>query len=50
MIRAFAWHPHTIKFAVAFRDDSVKIFSSDNKLNPTLKYRQQKGVCDLAWR
>lgn len=27
MVRAFAWHPHTDKFAVALMDDSIKIYN-----------------------
>lgn len=27
-IRAFAWHPHTSKFAVALLDDSVRVYNS----------------------
>lgn len=27
VVRAFAWHPHTDKFAVALLDDSIKIYN-----------------------
>ncbi|XP_031458645.1 aladin isoform X1 [Phasianus colchicus] len=27
-VRAFAWHPHTSKFAVALLDDSVRVYNS----------------------
>ncbi|XP_075757715.1 aladin isoform X1 [Pelodiscus sinensis] len=27
-IRAFAWHPHTSKFAVALLDDSIRVYNS----------------------
>lgn len=27
VVRAFAWHPHTDKFAVALMDDSIKIYN-----------------------
>jgi len=49
-IRAFAWHPHVIKFAIALHDDSVKILIANNRLSPILKYREQRGICDLSWR
>ncbi|XP_028943386.1 aladin-like, partial [Antrostomus carolinensis] len=28
-IRAFAWHPHTSKFAVALLDDSIRVYNSN---------------------
>ncbi|XP_038020268.1 aladin isoform X4 [Motacilla alba alba] len=28
-IRAFAWHPHTNKFAVALLDDSIRVYNSN---------------------
>lgn len=27
VVRAFAWHPHADKFAVALMDDSIKIYN-----------------------
>ncbi|GAB6026590.1 hypothetical protein CHUAL_013003 [Chamberlinius hualienensis] len=49
-IRAFAWHEQLEKFAVAFHDDQVKIFSSNTLASPVLKYALQKNVTDLKWR
>ncbi|XP_013779615.1 aladin-like [Limulus polyphemus] len=49
-IRAFAWHPHTPKCAVALRDDSVRIFASGSRVTPLLKHKQQRGVADMAWK
>lgn len=28
-VRAFAWHPHTNKFAVALLDDSIRVYNSN---------------------
>ncbi|XP_033762982.1 LOW QUALITY PROTEIN: aladin-like [Pecten maximus] len=49
-VRAFAWHPHTTKFAYAMEDDSIKVHMARNELVPTLKHKLQKNVSDLAWR
>lgn len=49
-IRCFAWHPHTTKFAIALRDDSVKVYTaSKTDVTPVLKHKLQKGVADVAW-
>lgn len=37
MVRAFAWHPHTDKFAVALLDDSIKIYNPKRCRNWALK-------------
>ncbi|CAH1788749.1 unnamed protein product [Owenia fusiformis] len=49
-IRCFAWHPHTVKFAVVFNDDSIKVYSSGQDIVPTLKHKAQKGVATVAWK
>ncbi|XP_041479263.1 LOW QUALITY PROTEIN: aladin-like [Lytechinus variegatus] len=49
-IRAFAWHQHTNKCAVAWKDNTVKIFISGSDVVPTLKHRHQRGVSCLAWK
>ncbi|XP_013399135.1 aladin [Lingula anatina] len=49
-IRAFSWHPHTAKFALALRDDSVRVYTTGVGIVPTLKHKLQKGVADLAWQ
>ncbi|KAM8976479.1 aladin [Pelodytes ibericus] len=49
-LRAFAWHPHTNKFALALLDDSVRIYTSGSPTIPTLKHRLQKDVASLAWK
>lgn len=49
-IRAFAWHPHTSKCAVAWENDSVKIYSAESDVVPSLKHRYQHGVTCLAWK
>ncbi|KGL76163.1 Aladin, partial [Tinamus guttatus] len=33
-IRAFAWHPHTSKFAVALLDDSIRVYNSSRHFRP----------------
>ncbi|XP_056007017.1 aladin-like isoform X2 [Ostrea edulis] len=49
-VRAFAWHPHTLKFAYALGDDSIKVHSGKNDLVPILKHKLQKNVADIAWQ
>ncbi|KAJ8257963.1 hypothetical protein GJAV_G00191640 [Gymnothorax javanicus] len=49
-VRAFAWHPHTDKFAVALLDDSIRIYNSKSPTCPTLKHRLQRSVADLQWK
>ncbi|XP_037539924.1 aladin [Nematolebias whitei] len=50
VVRAFAWHPHTDKFAVALLDDSVKIYNPKSAITPTLKHRLQKNVAAMQWK
>ncbi|XP_062485133.1 aladin isoform X1 [Pezoporus occidentalis] len=49
-IRAFAWHPHTSKFAVALLDDSIRVYNSSSATIPSLKHRLQRNVAALAWK
>ncbi|XP_038608330.1 aladin [Tachyglossus aculeatus] len=49
-IRAFAWHPHTNKFAIALLDDSVRVYNSSSPTIPHLKHRLQRAVSALAWK
>ncbi|XP_075757719.1 aladin isoform X5 [Pelodiscus sinensis] len=49
-IRAFAWHPHTSKFAVALLDDSIRVYNSSSATVPILKHRLQRSVAALAWK
>ncbi|KAL2102007.1 hypothetical protein ACEWY4_003768 [Coilia grayii] len=49
-VRAFAWHPHTDKFAVALLDDSIRIYNSKSETAPTLKHRLQRSVAALQWK
>ncbi|NP_001087073.1 Aladin [Xenopus laevis] len=49
-LRAFAWHPHTYKFALALLDDSIRIYTAGSPTIPTLKHRLQKDVASLAWK
>ncbi|KAM6394891.1 LOW QUALITY PROTEIN: aladin [Rhynochetos jubatus] len=49
-VRAFAWHPHTSKFAVALLDDSIRVYNSSSATVPSLKHRLQRGVAAVAWK
>ena len=50
-VRCLAWHPHTTKLALAFRDDTVRVISGDSQATqPLLKYAGMKGVSCLAWQ
>ncbi|EDV26253.1 uncharacterized protein TRIADDRAFT_54056 [Trichoplax adhaerens] len=49
-IVALAWHPHISKFAVGFKDNTVRIMSLTNDKYNLLKHGQQEGVTCLAWR
>ncbi|XP_068777755.1 aladin isoform X6 [Struthio camelus] len=49
-IRAFAWHPHTSKFAVALLDDSIRVYNANSATIPTLKHRLQRNVAAMAWK
>ncbi|XP_026570586.1 aladin [Pseudonaja textilis] len=49
-IRAFAWHPHTNKFAVALLDDSVCVYNTNSTIVPILKHRLQRNVALMAWK
>lgn len=50
IIRGFAWHPHTEKFAIVCRDDSIRIHSLKANIVPVLKHRMQKEVADIMWK
>ncbi|KAJ6656187.1 hypothetical protein lerEdw1_004104 [Lerista edwardsae] len=49
-IRAFAWHPHTSKFAVALLDDSIRVYNANSATIPILKHRLQRNVASMAWK
>uniref|UniRef100_A0A8C6XDR8 Aladin WD repeat nucleoporin n=1 Tax=Naja naja TaxID=35670 RepID=A0A8C6XDR8_NAJNA len=49
-IRAFAWHPHTNKFAVALLDDSICVYNTNSTIVPILKHRLQRNVALMAWK
>ncbi|KAK9407316.1 aladin [Crotalus adamanteus] len=49
-IRAFAWHPHTNKFAVALLDDSIHVYNTNSTIVPILKHRLQRNVALMAWK
>ncbi|XP_077368761.1 aladin isoform X1 [Festucalex cinctus] len=51
VVRAFAWHPHTDKFAVALLDDSIKIYNHKScATTPILKHRLQRSVAAVKWK
>ncbi|XP_015246165.1 PREDICTED: aladin [Cyprinodon variegatus] len=50
VVRAFAWHPHADKFAVALLDDSIKIYNPQSAISPTLKHRLQRNVAAVQWK
>uniref|UniRef100_A0A672ICA3 Achalasia, adrenocortical insufficiency, alacrimia n=1 Tax=Salarias fasciatus TaxID=181472 RepID=A0A672ICA3_SALFA len=50
VVRAFNWHPHTDKFAVALLDDSIKIYNPKSATTPTLKHRLQRSVAAVQWK
>ncbi|XP_072305272.1 aladin [Eucyclogobius newberryi] len=50
VVRAFAWHPHADKFAVALLDDSIKIYNPKSANTPTLKHRLQRSVAAVQWK
>ncbi|KAM4700055.1 aladin [Discoglossus pictus] len=49
-LRAFVWHPHTSKFALALLDDSIRVYTAGSTTVPTLKHRLQKDVASMAWK
>ncbi|CAM5124716.1 unnamed protein product [Natator depressus] len=49
-IRAFAWHPHSSKFAVALLDDSIRVYNTNSATVPILKHRLQRNVASMAWK
>ncbi|KAG6927139.1 aladin WD repeat nucleoporin, partial [Chelydra serpentina] len=49
-IRAFAWHPHTSKFAVALLDDSIRVYNTNSATVPILKHRLQRNVASMVWK
>uniref|UniRef100_A0A8D0L516 Aladin WD repeat nucleoporin n=1 Tax=Sphenodon punctatus TaxID=8508 RepID=A0A8D0L516_SPHPU len=49
-VRAFSWHPHTSKFAVALLDDSIRVYNANSATIPILKHRLQRHVAAMAWK
>uniref|UniRef100_A0A8B9NFX1 Aladin WD repeat nucleoporin n=5 Tax=Accipitriformes TaxID=2558200 RepID=A0A8B9NFX1_9AVES len=49
-IRAFAWHPHTSKFAVALLDDSIRVYNSNRSpCSPSAcKALLRRRLCQLV--
>lgn len=48
-IKAFQWHPYCNKYAVAFKNDFVKVYSHNNQ-PVVLKHQKQVNVTCLAWK
>ncbi|XP_060564071.1 LOW QUALITY PROTEIN: aladin-like [Ruditapes philippinarum] len=58
-IKAFAWHPHTLKFSYTLKDDTVRVHANftelasslkHTELVPILEHKLQKNVSCLAWQ
>eukprot|EP00794_Sanderia_malayensis_P003209 gene3209-3685_t len=51
-IKAFGIHPHVHSFAVAYKDDTVKLFSTNsfNDFEPVMKDKKQKDVTCIEFR
>ena len=50
-IRCIAWHPHTTKLAMAYREDSISVLSLEGgATQPVLKHAAMKGVSAMSWR
>lgn len=49
LIKVVAWHPYSNKFAVAFKNDLVKVYSH-NQQPVVLKHPKQVSVTCLAWK
>jgi len=50
-IRCINWHQHTTKLAIAFKDDSISIVSTDSKATqPVLKHAAMKNISSMMWR
>lgn len=46
-----AWHPQCTRFAVATRDDRIRVFSgSGTSTTAVLRHGAQKLVCCMSWR
>lgn len=50
LIRFMAWHPRANKFAVALRDDTIKVHYANNSLVPVLKHKLQKSITCVEWK
>lgn len=48
-VRSIQWHPNSNKFAVAFKNDVVKVYSS-NHPHVILKHPKQKKITCMAWK
>uniref|UniRef100_H2XWF9 Aladin seven-bladed propeller domain-containing protein n=1 Tax=Ciona intestinalis TaxID=7719 RepID=H2XWF9_CIOIN len=49
-IRFISWHCKANKFALALKDDTVKVYYHNNDLVPTLKHKLQRNVSDVQWK
>ncbi|XP_053373470.1 aladin-like isoform X2 [Mercenaria mercenaria] len=58
-IKAFSWHPHTLKFSYALQDDTVRVHANftelasslkHTELVPILKHKLQKNIACLDWQ
>ena len=49
LIRALEWHPHCNKYAIAFKNNIVKVYAN-NQAPIILKHQNQVNVTCLAWK
>ncbi|XP_076802961.1 aladin-like [Clavelina lepadiformis] len=49
-IRYLCWHSHADKFAIALKDDTIRIHYNDNELVPMLKHKLQRNVTMMSWK
>ncbi|KAL4221973.1 hypothetical protein ACF0H5_018021 [Mactra antiquata] len=58
-VKAFCWHPHTLKLSYCLQDDTVRVHANfadlvpslkHNELVPVLKHKLQKNVACMAWQ
>nr|CAB3219591.1 aladin-like [Phallusia mammillata] len=49
-IRHLEWHSKANKFAIALKDDTIRVHYCDNETVPVLKHKLQRNITDLKWK
>lgn len=49
-VKCLAWHPHTLKIAVATIDDNIRIYCSEVSFVSSLKCKAQGHISSMSWR